>query len=95
MLRIAENLPQEWGIVYEDLGNVYFRARIKSGNLCVSTSMTLCVWPCNCYQKSDSKEPDLIWDMDLYARLDMADAWAIITPINCYGPTSNLKLMFD
>lgn len=95
MLRMAENLLQEWEIDYEDLGNVYARARIQSCNACVSTSMALCVWPCNCYQKDDSKEPDLMWDMDLYARLDMADAWAFIAPINWYGPTSNLKLMFD
>lgn len=36
-----------------------------------------------------------MWDLDLYARLDLADAWAIIGPLNWYGPTSNLKLMFD
>ncbi len=27
--------------------------------------------------------------------LDMADAWAIIAPVNWYSCTSNLKLMFD
>lgn len=95
MLRMAEALPQEWEIDYEDLGNVYARARIQSCNACVSTSMALCVWPCNCYEKGSSAEPDLMWDLDLYARLDMADAWAIIGPINWYGPPSNLKLMFD
>ena len=36
-----------------------------------------------------------MWDFDLYARLDLADAWAIIGPVNWYGPTSNLKLLFD
>ena len=36
-----------------------------------------------------------MWDLDMYARLDMADAWAIIGPINWYGSSSNLKLMFD
>ena len=36
-----------------------------------------------------------MWDADLYARLDMADVWAIIGPVNWYAPTSNLKLMFD
>jgi hypothetical protein len=36
---------------------------------------------CNCYAKGDKKEPDLMWNLDLYARLDMADAWAIIGPI--------------
>ncbi len=95
MLRMAEKLPQDWEIDYEDLGNVYGRQRIQPCNACVSTSMALCVWPCNCYTKNNSKEPDLMWDMDLYSRLDMADAWAIIGPINWYGPTTNLKAMFD
>lgn len=95
MLQMAAMLPADWEIDYEDLGNVYGRARIQSCNACVSTSMALCVWPCNCYSKNSNAEPDLMWDLDLYARLDMADAWAIIGPINWYGPSSNLKLMFD
>jgi len=95
MLRMAEQLPQEWEIDYEDLGNVYAREKIQPCNACVSTSMALCVWPCNCYAKNDNKEPDLMWNMDLYARLDMADAWAIIGPVNWYASSSNLKLMFD
>jgi hypothetical protein len=95
MLKMAAQLPQHWEIDYEDLGNVYAREKIQPCNACVSTSMALCVWPCNCYAKNDSKEPDLMWNMDLYARLDMADAWAIIGPVNWYAPSSNLKLMFD
>jgi len=95
MFRMADRLPPDWEIDVEDLGNVFGRARIQSCNACVSTSMALCVWPCNCYEKDNSKEPDLMWDLDLYARLDLADAWAIIGPVNWYGPTSNLKAMFD
>jgi hypothetical protein len=95
MFRMAERLPAEWEIDFEDLGNVFGRARIQSCNACVSTSMALCVWPCNCYEKGNRKEPDLMWDLDLYARLDLADAWAVIGPVNWYGPTSNLKLLFD
>lgn len=95
MLKMAEMLPQDWEIDYEDLSNVYGRAKIQSCNACVSTSMALCVWPCNCYEKGSWMEKDLMWEMDLYARLDMADAWAIIGPINWYGPSSNLKAMFD
>ncbi|MEJ7767171.1 MAG: NAD(P)H-dependent oxidoreductase [Chitinophagaceae bacterium] len=95
MLRMAANMPAEWEIDMEDLGNVYNRPRIQSCNACVSTSMALCVWPCNCYKKNDSKEPDLMWDLDMYSRLDMADAWAIIGPINWYAPSSTLKLLFD
>lgn len=95
MLKMAEMLPDDWEIDYEDLGNVYSREKIQPCNACVSTSMALCVWPCNCYSKKSIAEPDLMWNLDMYARLDMADAWAIIGPINWYGPTSNLKLMFD
>ncbi len=95
MLRMAERLPQDWEIDLEDLGNVYARAHIQSCNSCVSTSMALCCWPCNCYEKHNKDEPDLMWDLDLYSRIDLADAWAIIGPINWYAPSSNLKLMFD
>jgi hypothetical protein len=95
MMRMADRLPQHWEIDYEDLGNVYGRARIQSCNACVSTAMALCVWPCNCYEPGNTDEPDLLWDLDLYARLDLADAWAFIAPVNWYGPSSNLKLMFD
>jgi len=95
MLRMAERMPPEWEVDYEDLGNVYGRAHIQNCNACVSTSMALCVWPCNCYTKANEKEPDFMWDSDLYSRLDLADAWAIIGPINWYAPSSNLKAMFD
>lgn len=95
MLRRADRLPSEWEIDYEDLGNVYGRENIRSCNACVSTSMALCCWPCNCYEKNSRAEPDLMWNLDLYSRLDLADAWAIIGPINWYAPSSNLKLMFD
>ena len=95
MLRMKERLPSDWEVDIEDLGNVFARARIQSCNACVSTSMALCVWPCNCYEKNNSTEPDLMWNLDMYSRLDQADAWAIIGPVNWYGPTSNVKLMFD
>ncbi len=95
MLRMADALPEKWEIDYEDLGNVYARARIQSCNACVSTAMTLCVWPCNCYEPNSWAEPDLMWNLDLYSRLDLADAWAFIGPVNWYAPSSNLKLMFD
>ena len=95
MFRMADRLPQEWEIDVEDLGNVWNREQIRTCNGCVSTSMALCVWPCNCYEKNNRGQPDLMWNLDLYARLDLADAWAIIGPVNWYAPSSNLKAMFD
>lgn len=95
MFRMADRLPQDWEIDLEDLGNVWNREQIRSCNGCVSTSMALCVWPCNCYEKGNRGQPDLMWELDLYARLDLADAWAIIGPVNWYASSSNLKAMFD
>jgi hypothetical protein len=95
MLRMSQALQSRFEIDQVDLGNIYGEPRIQQCNACVSTSMALCVWPCNCYEKNDKDEPDLMWDLDLYPRLDLADAWAIIGPVNWYGPSSNLKAMFD
>jgi len=95
MFRMADRLPQEWEIDLEDLGNIWNREQIRTCNGCVSTSSALCVWPCNCYEKSSWNQPDLMWNLDIYARLDLADAWAIIGPVNWYNATSNLKAMFD
>jgi hypothetical protein len=50
--------------------------------------------PANCYEKN-GPEPDLMWDLDLYARLDLADAWLFIGPVYWYSCSSNLKLFFD
>ena len=93
MMRMADRMPQEWEIDIEDLGNVYGRARIQSCNGCVSTSMALCVWPCNCYERDNKTEPDLMWDLDLYSRLDLADAWAIIGPVNWKVKPGNIAHM--
>ena len=95
MFRMADRLPTDWEVDVEDLGNVWARRQIRSCNGCVSTSGPLCVWPCNCYETGSWGQPDLMWDLDLYARLDLADAWAIIGPVNWYSTSSNLKLMFD
>ena len=95
MFRMADQLPQDWEIDVEDLGNIYKREQIQTCNACVSTSMALCVWPCNCYEKNSWAQPDLMWNLDMYSRLDLADAWAIIGPVNWYSTSSNLKAMFD
>ncbi len=95
MHRMIGRLPAGWQVDHEDLGNEHGKARIQSCNACVSSSMALCVWPCNCYGPKSENQPDLMWDLDLYGRLARADAWAIIGPVNWYGPSTNLKAMFD
>jgi hypothetical protein len=50
------------------------KPKIQPCNACVSSSMALCVWPCNCYGPHSDHQPHLPWDLDLYARLARADA---------------------
>ncbi len=93
--RIKKKLPNAWIIDTLNLANDYVVPKIQSCNACVSTSMALCVWPCNCYKRHSFFEADLMWDEDVYGRIYAADAILICAPVNWYGPTSNLKLMFD
>ena len=84
-----------WTVDVFNLGNDYVLPKIQSCNACVSTSMALCVWPCNCYGRHSLFEPDLMWDEDIYGRIYAADVILVCAPVNWYGPTSSVKLMFD
>jgi multimeric flavodoxin WrbA len=95
MQRMAAMMPAGWQVDTEDIGNEHGKPKIQSCNACVSSSMALCVWPCNCYGPGSDDQPDLMWDLDLYGRLARADAWAIIGPVNWYAPSTNIKAMFD
>jgi multimeric flavodoxin WrbA len=95
MHRMLGRLPLGWQADHVDIGNEHGKPKIQSCNACVSSSMALCVWPCNCYGPGSDHQPDLLWDLHLYERLARADAWAFIGPINWYAPSSNFKLLFD
>jgi hypothetical protein len=49
MLRMAAMIPAGWQVDTENIGNEHGKPKIQSCNACVSSSMALCVWPCNCY----------------------------------------------
>jgi multimeric flavodoxin WrbA len=74
------------------LGNEHGKPKIQPCNACVSSSIALC--PAIATGRiAITRRPSL--DLDLYARLARADAWAFIGPINSYGSTSNFKLLFE
>ncbi|ACA17706.1 hypothetical protein M446_3301 [Methylobacterium sp. 4-46] len=95
MHRLLGQLPPDWQADHVDLGNEHGKPKIQGCNGCVGSAMALCVWPCNCYAPGSDHQPDLLWNENLYARLARADAWAIIGPVWWYGPTTNLKALFD
>ena len=95
MHRMLARLPPRWQADHVDLGNEHGKPKIQGCNGCVGSSMALCVWPCNCYGPDSDHQPDLLWNEKLYQRLARADAWAIIGPVWWYGPSTNLKALFD
>lgn len=63
---------------------------------CISTSNGFhCHWTCSCYKKSSEKNPDLMYEQDVYEKLEMADGFLVITPIHWYSVSTQVKAMFD
>lgn len=62
---------------------------------CISTSGGMqCHWYCSCYSKG-SKKPDLMYESDIYSKLESCDAFLVVSPIHWYSVTSQVKAMFD
>jgi hypothetical protein len=57
---MAAVMPAGWQVDTEDIGNEHDKPTIQSCNACVSSSMALCVWPCNCYGPQSQTQPDLM-----------------------------------
>ena len=63
---------------------------------CVSTSGGLhCHWKCSCYIKNSKQNPDLMYEEDIYTKLEQCDGFMIISPIHWYSISSQVKAMFD
>lgn len=95
MHRMLGLLPAAWQVDAVDIGNEHGKPKIQGCNGCGGTSMAHCVWPCNFYGLNSDHQPDLMWNERLYQRLARADARAVIGPVWWYGPSTNLKAMFD
>ena len=54
-----------------------------------------CHWPCDCYVKNDKKTTDLIYDENIYDRIQKADGFVVFSPIHWYSVSSQIKALFD
>jgi len=62
---------------------------------CVSTSNGMhCQWKCTCYEKG-METPDLMYEADIYDLLEWCDAFLVVSPINWYSVSTQVKAMFD
>lgn len=63
---------------------------------CISTSNGFhCHYKCSCYEKGSTKKPDLMYEADIYTKLEECDAFVIVSPIHWYSVSTQVKAMFD
>lgn len=76
--------------------NLSKKPNIQPCKGCISTSGGYhCHFPCSCYFKGDEKKPDLMYELDIYDKLQSCDAFIIVSPIHWYSLTSQVKTFFD
>jgi len=61
---------------------------------CTSTSAFHCHWGCSCYSK-ESDPKDLMYQQDVYRKLEECDGFFVLTPINWSSCSSVVKSFFD
>jgi multimeric flavodoxin WrbA len=63
---------------------------------CVSTSNGFhCHFPCSCYVKGDKVKTDLMYEKDVYQKLQECDGFIVVSPIHWYSVSTQVKAMFD
>jgi multimeric flavodoxin WrbA len=63
---------------------------------CISTAGGIhCHFPCSCYSKNNKKIPDLMYNENVYEKLEKCDGFVVFSPINWDAPSSVVKSFFD
>lgn len=96
--KVAEYLLYNWSnladleIIDLSVGEV----NIQPCKGCVSTSNGMhCHWRCSCFKKNSTKAPDLMYDADIYEKLENCDGFIVISPVHWYSVSTQVKAMFD
>ena len=50
---------------------------------------------CSCYKKGSDKAPDLMYEADIYDKLQNCNAFLVVSPIHWYSVSTQVKAMFD
>lgn len=50
---------------------------------------------CSCYTYGMEENPDLMYEADIYTRLENCDGFIVVTPIHWYSVSTQVKAMFD
>ena len=93
-----KKLPKSVKVDFIDLSVKHDGKIVYPCKGCISTANGMhCHWPCSCYGPGSAAEnlPDLIYDKNIYAKLEKADGFVVFCPINWYSVPTQVKAMFD
>ena len=63
---------------------------------CISTANGFhCHFPCSCYAKGSKVQTDLMYEADIYKKLEECDGFIVVSPIHWYSVSTQVKAMFD
>jgi len=96
--KICNHIYDNWSSTFDiEIINLSVgKIKIQPCKGCISTSGGMhCHWFCSCYSKGSTKNPDLMYEADIYKKLEDCDAFLVVTPIHWYSVTSQVKSMFD
>ena len=90
-----KKITDEAKITVVDLKVIDTDPQIRPCKGCIGTSNGFhCHYPCDCYDKGDGTN-DLMHEADIYKKLEKADGFVVFTPVHWYGPSSQVKALFD
>lgn len=72
------------------------KIKIQPCKGCISTSGGFhCHWSCTCFKKGSKDYPDLMYEADIYTKLEECDGFIVVSPIHWYSVSTQVKAMFD
>ena len=90
-----KKITDEAKITVIDLKVMDTEPQIRPCKGCIGTSNGFhCHYPCDCYDKNDGTN-DLMHEANIYKKMEKADGFVVFTPVHWYGPTSQVKALFD
>jgi multimeric flavodoxin WrbA len=96
--RVIEYILDKWMpfVNFEVIDLGISDVRIQPCKGCVSTANGMhCHWFCSCFSKGMKENPDLMYEADIYTKLEECDGFIVVSPVHWYAVSSQVKAMFD
>jgi multimeric flavodoxin WrbA len=96
--KVCEYLLEKWSpfVTFEYVNLSVGSISIQPCKGCVSTANGMhCHWKCSCYIKNSRHSPDLMYEEDIYDKLEQCDGFMVVSPIHWYSVSTQVKAMFD